>query len=1237
MAPIPPSSFFQAMRPTGSMHGFAVLDFETTGFSRHDRVIEIGVVLLDADCRVERTWRTLVQPNRGFDNSRIHGITPTDLVGAPTFEYVARRFADVLNGRIVVAHNVGFEYKFLTNEFGRLGVELADGNWLLDTMVLARQFMPGQPVSLKNVLSIMGIENSAEHTALADAEATATVFQRFMQARPDIASYAEPLYFAPAQLAQLHISDVPLLERNDAPGFGDVSAAGSVAASTAADATFGVALQESTGEQASEKQWLKALTQHVPRTGDAASDQYIGFLVQAMVDGRLDMRELTKLHGIAAEHGLSADDVNILHEQYLQQLIVQAWADGVVTEQERRWLIHIAGELNIERERVEDLVTSARKLQLRPGDRVTFTGAMATPREVWEARARAAGLDVGGVIKASVVLVAADVHTQSGKAKKARALGIPIVDEVTFAHALAELNAAQKRSAEQNLADQVREADDGPHPETMADTTAAADTTTADSSVSTDESTNTGTSATTDSEETTGSDPISELRDLTTIFPWLTDRDFSGIGEDVLGIAQAWIKDHRTSRLTGLSPYMNFVVFPESPEWQRVLTKLGLAEPQVKDTSLRDRLIRELTVRDLQDLKGYGRVRVQKLVADAVTHAFDEFEAGEVKDIGDVVSSLINSAQSEENTAEKPGDDSVDYTAGYSTDYSADNPFDNTDDFGISWDDTTAPETSLLLDWLAITGASKRILAATEDKAYVPEAVREQAASLNDQVADILTGAEREIQRIADQDERFPVILNRRLLDGATLEELGQQFGVTRERVRQLESALLTSMADAGPNCEILRTGIFHRYAPLARISRLRHDMPGLFTVPDGMSAPLLNLVNLTGTAGAAVPQAQWSVEGEWFVANGFEDKFATAVEQLTDDFGIAPLAELVVALDISEALVREWIAQRTVYKIFEDHLFTKVTSVSDRAVALLAHRGKPMHIDDIAAVITDRNSRGIDGRLALDPRAKRCAPGTWALAQWELEEWTTIADYISRRIDDAVAQGQDGVLLDDVIAGATAFGVSENSVRTYAAGGEFVVEDGYVRKRSDEEMEPIDATPEESRDLYLRDGQWCLLLTINRDHMRGSGSAIPAGIAGMYGLGYGDEKLLPSRLGDQRIAVGRTNTSMSTISRFVNDMQLAEGERVWVHFGDTFDITRAPAENPDAEGLAALVNAFGLDEEFAAELSAEGNAAELAVDAVLAAINRQLGLPADAPRRKTVSRLRHRRDDELADTIQAL
>lgn len=104
----------------------------------------------------------------------------------------------------------------------------------------------------------------------------------------------------------------------------------------------------------------------------------------------------------------------------------------------------------------------------------------------------------------------------------------------------------------------------------------------------------------------------------------------------------------------------------------------------------------------------------------------------------------------------------------------------------------------------------------------------------------------------------------------------------------------------------------------------------------------------------------------------------------------------------------------------------------------------------------------------------------------------------------------------------------------------------------------------------------------------------------------------------------------MSTISRFVADLQLHEGDRVWVHFGDSFDVTRAPDVNPAATGLAALINALGLDEKFAA-------LQELEQEQVLSAVNEALGLSPDAPRRKTVARLRHRRDDELADTIQAL
>ncbi|MGO2058637.1 MAG: exonuclease domain-containing protein, partial [Candidatus Corynebacterium faecigallinarum] len=51
---------------------FAVVDIETTGFSNHDRVIEVAVVHADADGTVTGTWSTLVNPDRDIPNTRIH-------------------------------------------------------------------------------------------------------------------------------------------------------------------------------------------------------------------------------------------------------------------------------------------------------------------------------------------------------------------------------------------------------------------------------------------------------------------------------------------------------------------------------------------------------------------------------------------------------------------------------------------------------------------------------------------------------------------------------------------------------------------------------------------------------------------------------------------------------------------------------------------------------------------------------------------------------------------------------------------------------------------------------------------------------------------------------------------------------------------------------------------------------------------------------------------------------------
>ena len=77
----------------------------------------------------------------------------------------------------------------------------------------------------------------------------------------------------------------------------------------------------------------------------------------------------------------------------------------------------------------------------------------------------------------------------------------------------------------------------------------------------------------------------------------------------------------------------------------------------------------------------------------------------------------------------------------------------------------------------------------------------------------------------------------------------------------------------------------------------------------------------------------------------------------------------------------------------------------------------------------------------------------------------------------------------------------------------------------------------------------------------------------------------------------------------------------MWFVFGDEFDILPALPAKDNLTGLAALLNAMAL------EVDTEEDA--------IAEINLALGLPANAPRRQAVRRLRNRNDDELAELLR--
>jgi DNA polymerase-3 subunit epsilon len=95
---------------------------------------------------------------------------------APRFHEIARKIVELTAGRTFVAHNVQFDYRFIREEFNRLGYTF--DRKTLCTVQLARKYIPGhQSYSLGSICSKLGINIKDRHRAAGDALATVKLFE----------------------------------------------------------------------------------------------------------------------------------------------------------------------------------------------------------------------------------------------------------------------------------------------------------------------------------------------------------------------------------------------------------------------------------------------------------------------------------------------------------------------------------------------------------------------------------------------------------------------------------------------------------------------------------------------------------------------------------------------------------------------------------------------------------------------------------------------------------------------------------------------------------------------------------------------------------------------------------------------------------------------------------------------------------------------------------------------------
>ena len=157
---------------------FVVFDLETTGLSaQRDRICEIGAVRVRGLELVD-SFQSLVNPGVALPGpvERLTGLRNEELRGAPPVRTVLPRFLAFAGDDLLVAHNAGFDQRFLERELlVREGRRLSEPP--LCTAALARRLLEGRlrRVGLASLAHFFGVGTTPCHRALPDAEATAEV------------------------------------------------------------------------------------------------------------------------------------------------------------------------------------------------------------------------------------------------------------------------------------------------------------------------------------------------------------------------------------------------------------------------------------------------------------------------------------------------------------------------------------------------------------------------------------------------------------------------------------------------------------------------------------------------------------------------------------------------------------------------------------------------------------------------------------------------------------------------------------------------------------------------------------------------------------------------------------------------------------------------------------------------------------------------------------------------------
>ena len=333
-----------------------------------------------------------------------------------------------------------------------------------------------------------------------------------------------------------------------------------------------------------------------------------------------------------------------------------------------------------------------------------------------------------------------------------------------------------------------------------------------------------------------------------------------------------------------------------------------------------------------------------------------------------------------------------------------------------------------------------------------------------------------------------------------TLAELGEILGLTRERVRQLESEIKVDLRALAKRSRAIqwRSDTLRREIGVASpLQQVEHLLEPPTDCPDFR----LILLEIAGP---------FKVDGHWVVLESSAKSDPTrSLIASADQYGVIDndvCTERLTHWGLDQSLHKSWLTRHDQVHEINGRLFRNPKSAPDRAAMALIDLGKPADVDTIIKHVRwDGHRATMSNGLGADPRFIRVGQREWSLIEWGMQPYKTIADSIR----SLLLENAEPLQTDEVIKRLRAqFGFKETSIASYFSAPAFVVEDGYIRLRATHDGPyeyPANAIRRNRGVFKLADRRVALLMQVDNDMLRGSGRALMQAAAEILDLQVGE------------------------------------------------------------------------------------------------------------------------------------